>query len=90
MKISKTQTVEVEAKTISIYTKVCDSFTADLLDAEGKVIHRQENDYVPGFMPGEHYGDYIILEIDIETGVITNWNKPTVQQLENFCGADDE
>jgi len=29
----------------------------------------------------EHYGDYVILEINIETGKIIGWKKPTQAQL---------
>jgi len=28
---------------------------------------------VPGFMPGDHYGDYVMLEIDLATGRIVDW-----------------
>lgn len=30
--------------------------------------------YVPNFFPGEHYGDYIELDIDPATGMILNWD----------------
>ena len=39
---------------------------------------------VPNFFPGKHYGDYVQLEIDIDTGQITNWKKPTEEDLEIF------
>lgn len=38
--------------------------------------------YVPKFFPGQHFGDYVNLEIDIETGKIVNWKKPTQGQLD--------
>jgi hypothetical protein len=44
---------------------------------------------VPDFMPGEHYGDYVMLDVDIDTGKITNWKTPTDAQLKSFMGADD-
>ena len=28
-----------------------------------------------GFMPGEHYGDYVMLDIDPYTGIILGWKK---------------
>lgn len=28
---------------------------------------------VPSFMPGKHYGDYVMLDIDVSTGRIVNW-----------------
>jgi hypothetical protein len=37
--------------------------------------------YVPDFMPTKHYGDYVCLEIDIDTGAIVNWKKPTQAAL---------
>ena len=30
--------------------------------------------YVPEFFPGQHWGDYIELDIDPATGIITNWD----------------
>jgi hypothetical protein len=56
-------------------------FSAHLLK-DGRVIGQYEG-YVPEFMPGNHFGDYIELEIDIETGKIINWIKPSDEQLKN-------
>jgi hypothetical protein len=36
--------------------------------------------YVPNFMPGESE-DYVDLEIDVNTGQILNWKRPTEGQL---------
>ena len=33
------------------------------------------NGYVPDWFPGEHYGDYVELEIETKTGRIINWPK---------------
>jgi hypothetical protein len=41
-------------------------------------------------MPGEHYGDYIILDIDIDTGVIKNWKKPTKEVIKEWIKANDD
>jgi hypothetical protein len=41
-------------------------------------------------MPGEHYGDYVILNIDLDTGVVTNWMKPEARQIEKFIAGDDD
>lgn len=84
MKINQLKKVQVEAMTLSIHTKVSDRFTAQILDQDGAVIADQDDGYVPDFMPGDHYGDYIILEIDLDTGMVKNWNKPTAEQLEEF------
>lgn len=37
--------------------------------------------YVPDFFPGEHWGDYLMLDIDTDSGLILNWKKPTKKQL---------
>jgi hypothetical protein len=45
--------------------------------------------YVPDWLPNKntkHYGDYVELKIDIETGQILNWVKPTKAQLEETFG----
>lgn len=90
MEINQLKTVKVSAKTLKLHLKVCDRFTATLLDASGATLHEQEDGYVPGFMPGTHYGDYVILDIDIDTGVITNWKKIKPEEIENFIGIDPE
>lgn len=90
MKIGIKKEVEVDAKELRIYTKVCDCFTATLFDQDGKCIHEQDEGHVPSMMPGEHYGDYIILNIDIDTGYIKNWRAPTKEQIEDFIKGEDE
>jgi hypothetical protein len=90
MKIGMKKTVEVEAKTLRIHTKVRDMFQAYVLDQDGQEIGGQDDGYVPKFMPEDHYGDYLILNIDIETGQITNWKKPTQGQIEEFIGKNKE
>lgn len=40
--------------------------------------------YVPAFFPEEHCGDYIQFTIDMSTGMILNWKKPTKDQLAIF------
>lgn len=62
-------------QTVRLHEKVVDEGTYTLLGlVEGSIIHRTQEDYVPGFMPGDHYGDYIILDIEAD-GTITNWNR---------------
>jgi hypothetical protein len=68
-------------KTIRICAKCSDMFSASLND--GKTIKQYEG-YVPDFFPEEHYGDYIEFTIDIETGKILNWRKPTKADLAIF------
>jgi hypothetical protein len=55
-----------------IHYKVCDAGDYYLKDTEGNIVLSKEG-YVPGIMPGEHYGDYIILSVDGD-GKIENWD----------------
>lgn len=82
MKIGKKKRVEVEAKTLKLHLKVTDGFTARLLDQHGVEIIDYEG-YVPKFMPGQHYGDYVMLDIDMDTGCVTNW-KPNAADVQAF------
>lgn len=88
MKINQMKATDVEAKTLKLHLKVCDQFYATLEGQDGAEIKEYEG-YVPGFMPGEHYGDYVILYIDIDTGKITNWKTPSQEQLEKFVNGED-
>jgi len=58
-----------------------DLFAASLHDSDGRQIGSEYDDYVPGWFPEDHYGDYVMLDIDVETGRILNWKKPTETQL---------
>lgn len=87
MEIDAIERVKVNAKTLKVHLKVTDSFCATLESATGTELCCYEN-YVPDFMPGEHFGDYVILDIDIDTGQITNWVQPTKQQIEEFIGGE--
>ena len=90
MEINQLKQVKVDAKTIKIHLKVSDRFSYEIADAQGAVLHQQEDGYVPDFMPGEHYGDYVILDIDIDTGVITNWKKLTASDIEAAIKPEDD
>lgn len=90
MKISQQKMVQVDVKTVSIHCKVSDRFQYQLKDVEGAVIHDQDDGYVPDFMPGQHYGDYVILDIDVDTGMVTNWRTPTAAQLERAMAKDED
>jgi hypothetical protein len=89
MQINQTKLVPVEAKTLKLHLKVSDRFTCGLMDKEGVEL-KDYDGYVPEFMPGDHYGDYVILDIDIDTGMITNWTQPTQEQLEEFIASEGE
>lgn len=77
-----------KAATIEISGKTADLFTAILYDSEG---HRlgEYSGYVPDFFPGEHYGDYIKLDIELATGKILNWKPPTQEQLDECFPPED-
>lgn len=89
MKIGVKKEVEVNAKTLKLHLKVSDCFTATLEDQDGDVLVDHDG-YVPDFMPGDHYGDYVILDIDIDTGKILNWVPPREEQLRKFVNKDEE
>lgn len=86
--IAMKKEIQVEAKTLHIYCKVCDNFTAWLADQNADEIHRQDDGYVPSFMPGDHYGDYLILDIDLDTGKILNWKAPTAEDIQEWVSPD--
>jgi len=90
VEISQTKTVPVVAKEIRIHLKVSDMFGAAIHDDAGNELGGQEDGYVPDFMPGQHYGDYVILNIDLDTGLVTNWKQPTAEQIEKFIGGDSD
>lgn len=46
----------------------------------------EHDGYVPDFFPGLHYGDYLILDIEVETGRILNWKKPSNEDIEETFG----
>jgi hypothetical protein len=65
---------------ISISAKCSDSFYANL-SINKKQIGGEYDGYVPDFFPGDHYGDYVQLEIDVDSGTIVNWKTPTNEEL---------
>lgn len=89
MEISIQNKVKVNAKILKIYAKCSDCCAASLEDDKGNEL-KDHDGYVPNFMPGQHYGDYIILDIDIETGQILNWTPPTPAELESFIEGDQD
>jgi hypothetical protein len=71
--MKKTKTV------ISVCAKTSDLFGA-LFSGDGRTAGVYDG-YVPSWFPGEHWGDYVMLDIDVATGKILNWKKPTAAQL---------
>lgn len=71
--------------TISFSAKCSDMFGASFLDKDGIDVAEYDG-YVPGFFPGNHYGDYVQLDVDLATGQITNWKAPTLKQINETLG----
>lgn len=90
MKIKTMVEKVVDVKSVTVSAKVRDSGCYVFKNASGEPIKSIEDSYVPDFFPTEHYGDYIELEIDLETGQILNWQKPTAEQLEQALNTEDD
>lgn len=89
MKVTTNSPSEQTPAVLSIYCKVSDCFSASLVSGDGVTIGTQDDGYVPGFMPGNHYGDYIILDIELATGRVTNWRQPTSDELQQWVDSED-
>jgi hypothetical protein len=61
---------------ISISAKCSDLCSVVADDGDGGTVFAKDG-YVPDFMPGDHYGDYVMLDIDVTTGKILNWTPPS-------------
>jgi len=72
--ITMNKPVDVDVKVMRICLKVLDEFAATFHTTSecGNILFEYEG-YVPGFMPGDHSGDYVELNIDLDTGKILNW-----------------
>ena len=69
------------------FTAQCsDMFSANLID-DDRIIG-EYNGYVPKFMHGEHWGDYVQLTIDLETGQIENWEPVSQDEIDSFKESD--
>lgn len=79
----------VDVKSVSVHVKVSDRGSYDFKSPEGEVIKSIDEDYVPSFFPGEHYGDYLILDIDLDSGQILNWVKPQPSEIESALASED-
>jgi len=71
----------VDVNRISISAKCSDLCYSELQDSNGIGV-AEHNGYVPALMPDDHSGDYVILDIDLETGTILNWKRPTRSVVE--------
>ncbi|HGU9768548.1 TPA: hypothetical protein ACNFOQ_000058 [Morganella morganii] len=89
MEIELQQTLKAELKEMRLCIHVRDGFTCSLHNPDGGEFASHEG-YVPDFFPGDHYGDYLMLNIDVETGQITNWKKPTPEDITKMLSNDDD
>lgn len=89
MEIELQQTLKAELKEMRLCIHVRDGFTCSLHNPDGGELASHAG-YVPDFFPGCHYGDYLMLNIDVETGQITNWNKPTAEDITKMLSNDDD
>lgn len=72
------------ATIVSVHVKVRDRGNYTFKDETGNVVANLEEEYVPSFFPEDHYGDYLIFDIDLKTGRILNWVPPSDQQIKNI------
>lgn len=80
MKIPVKVTKDLEVYSIDVCAKVRDSGCYTLADKDGNECGETIDGYVPSFFPDDG-GDYLNLNIEIETGRILNWKRPTPEQL---------
>jgi hypothetical protein len=72
-----------EGKTAYVHTKVCDEGSYYLLVGD-EIVAEIVNNYVPDVMPGDHDGDYLILDI-LADGTVNEWD-PRERDLRGFGG----
>lgn len=70
-----------------VYEKVVDEGVYTLLTSDGTEIVTRKW-YVPGFFPEDHYGDYVILDIN-EDGRVRGW-PPHVREVQEWIASFDE
>jgi hypothetical protein len=67
---------------IFVTAKCSDLCHINFKDEHGNSIGERDG-YVPDWMPENHYGDYVELEIEIATGRILNWKVPSQKELKD-------
>ena len=72
---------KLDVNRMYISAKCSDLCYAELQDSKGNKVAEHDG-YVPALMPEKHYGDYVELEIDLETGTILNWKRPSIKTVE--------
>jgi hypothetical protein len=78
-----TKTKKLVPAVLSIVAKCSDRCCASLQTKDGQVVFDYDG-YVPELMPGEPYGDYIEIDIELATGKILNWKKPSQAKIKRF------
>ena len=73
---------------ISINAKCSDLCFTSIYNSKGDLIMEHDG-YVPDFMPDEHYGDYVMLDIDVKTGKTLHWTA-TKEQVLNYIKENKE
>jgi hypothetical protein len=69
-------------KTLKVCAKTVDRCAIKFLDEKGEFVGERDC-YVPNYFPEDHSGDYLELDIDVATGQILNWKKPTQRELKD-------
>lgn len=59
---------------LRVSAKCSDLWSHQIIGTDGEVKASYDG-YVPSFMPGEHWGDYVMLDIDPYTGRILDWKR---------------
>ena len=77
------------ARILQISAKCSDMFCAALV-VDGKQVGEDYDGYVPDFMPGDHFGDYVQLNIDLDTGRIEKWRVPSQDELDQVFSKEEE
>lgn len=89
MKVGIQKVVDVDVKVMKLFMKVRDEFSCVFMDDRNEAVAEYDG-YVPTFMPGEHHGDYLILDIDVDTGMILNWKAPRAVELKRYINKQEE
>jgi hypothetical protein len=82
MKVTVNTPKTIDLKTVRIYVKCSDRFSC-IITTDDPYKSYGYDGYVPDVIPGD-YGDYIDLNIDIETGMILNWPKNNPDEWAEF------
>ena len=74
--------MSTKVKVIRMCAKTSDACSLTFLDDKENEVGSRDG-YVPKYFPGNHYGDYVEFDIDVETGKILNWTTPTQEIIKD-------